>query len=351
MEDEHEVERDQEGVPVRRRKADPLVSIVTPSFNQVQYLETCLRSVLSQDYQPIEYIVVDGGSTDGSIEILERYRDHFRHWSSEPDHGQADAINKGLRMARGEYVAWLNSDDAYLPGAVGEAVRALENDPSLGMVYGDGLMVDASLRLLDRHTYPQVSVLDLLCFEVILQPAVFLRRSAIEQVGYLDPSYQLILDHELWVRIASRFPVRHISSNWAIERTHERAKTIAQAGDFVEEAERLVRWAASDPTLGDLVQRQRRRVFGGLDVFAARRLIDAGEYRPAVRRLWRAMRRHPLTVMRYWYKLVQAVGSALGMAELFFGYRRARRQVVHAGRIVALEGGGQGGREPGAPDG
>jgi glycosyltransferase involved in cell wall biosynthesis len=189
----------------------PLVSIITPSFNQARYLEQALRSVQEQRYPSLEHIVIDGGSTDGSVEILKRHQAHLHFWSSEPDRGQADAINRGLRLARGEFVAWLNSDDAYLPGAIDQAVEALKQDATLGMVYADGLMVDSELQLLDRHTYPQVSVLDLLCFEVILQPTVFMRRRIVEEVGYLNPEYQLILDHELWIRIAARYPIRHLS--------------------------------------------------------------------------------------------------------------------------------------------
>ncbi len=320
---------------------EPVVSIVTPSFNQVRYLEQALRSVLDQGYPRLDYIVVDGGSTDGSLEVLQRYQARLSRCISEPDRGQADAINKGLALAKGDIVAWLNSDDAYLPGAIPEAVDALEREPSLAMVYADGLMVDSDLTLLDRHTYRQVGALDLLCFEVILQPTVFMRRRVVEEVGYLNSEYQLILDHELWVRIASRYPIRHIPRFWSIERTHSEAKTIAQAAGFVEEAERLVHRAEGDPRLAPLIDHNRGRVRGGLEVFAARRLIDAGEYRQAMRRIAWASRYHFPTVARYWYKAVQAVGGALGMAGLFEGYRSMRRRVTHRRRIVDLGPAGQ----------
>jgi glycosyltransferase involved in cell wall biosynthesis len=315
---------------------EPLVSIITPSFNQARFLEQALQSVLGQGYPRLEYLVVDGGSTDGSLEILRRYRDRLSGWTSEPDQGQADAINKGLRRARGEIVAWLNSDDAYLPGALVDAVAVLEGDPSLGMVYADGLMVDSDLHLLDRHRYPEVDVVDLLSFEVILQPTVFMRREAVVDLGYLNPSYHLILDHEFWVRMAARYPVRHIPEYWAIERTHTEAKTIARAAGFVEEAERLVAWAEADARLSPVVARNHRRIRSGLEVFAARRLIDAGQYRDAVRRYARAIRYHPPTAARYWYKFVQGLGSALGMASAFEGYRRTRRRVTHRGQVIEL---------------
>jgi glycosyltransferase involved in cell wall biosynthesis len=315
-------------------KSGPLVSIITPSFNQAAYLEDALLSVQGQSYPRIEHIVVDGGSSDGTLDILKRQGDGFASWTSEPDRGQADAINKGMLRATGSIIGWLNSDDAYMPGAVQQAVEILQSDDRLGMVYADGLMVDAQLNLLDRHYYRQLSLVDLLSFEVLLQPTVFMRRSVLDEIGLLNTEYQLILDHELWIRIAARYPIKHVKAFWSLERTHLQAKTIALASDFVLEAEKLIGWASESPELQDVVQENRARIRAGLNVFAARRLIDAGEYRAALPRLWRAFWSHPATVARYWYKVAQALGSALGLSALFFGYRNLRRRLMYGRQKV-----------------
>ncbi len=319
------------------QELQPLVSIVTPSFNQAQYLEITLQSVIKQDYPHMEYIVMDGGSTDGSVDILRMYDAQITYWKSESDQGQADAINQGLRMAKGEIVAWINSDDAYMPGAVSEAVKALEQFSQAGMVYGDGIMVGSELEVLDEHTYHQLDLVDLLAFEVLLQPAVFMRKRVLEEVGYLDPTYDLILDHELWVRIASQYPIKHVSSFWALERTHPQAKTIALAERFVQEAERLIVTAEASPLLASIVAENQHRITAGLGVFAARRLIDAKKHREALRRITAAIFQHPSTVARYWYKWVQAAFSSIGLDPLFMWYRKTRRKLVYSSTRIELD--------------
>ncbi len=167
----------------------PLVTIITPSFNQAAFLEQAICSVLGQDYPAIEYLVIDGGSNDGSREIIERYSDKLAWWVSEPDSGQAEAINKGFQRARGDFVAWLNSDDLYLPGAVSQAVQALNAEPGLGLVYGDAIAIDSSGKPLGRFDFDDWGLIDLVSFRIICQPAVFMRRSVLELAG--EPRPQL----------------------------------------------------------------------------------------------------------------------------------------------------------------
>jgi glycosyltransferase involved in cell wall biosynthesis len=210
----------------------PLVTIVTPSFNQGQFIEATIQSVLAQDYAPLEYLVYDAGSTDGTPAILARYRDRL-HAVSRPDRGQADAINQGLRAARGEIVAWLNSDDLYLPGAIAAGVRHLTSHPEQAMVYGEARYVDAEGRPIGPYPTAPIARLREGCH--ICQPATFLRARAIATVGYLDPSLQYCLDYDLWLRLAACFQIGYLSHELACSRLHRGAKTIAHRRAFHRE--------------------------------------------------------------------------------------------------------------------
>ena len=135
----------------------PLVSIITPSFNQAQYLEQTIQSVLSQDYPNIEYIIMDGGSTDGSVDIIKKYQDKIKYWVSEQDAGQTEAINKGFAKAQGEILAWINSDDSYNPNAVSEAVKYLIENPNVAMVYADCNFIDENGNVIGKFNAKQTN--------------------------------------------------------------------------------------------------------------------------------------------------------------------------------------------------
>lgn len=205
-----------------------LVSIVTPSYNQARYLEETMRSVLEQDYPHIEYIVVDGGSTDGSREIIEKYADRLAWWISEKDRGQTDAINKGFARARGEVLAWLNSDDTYQPGAVREAVEFLQRNPQVGLVYGDANYIDEHGRVIGRFPAAQTDYRRLRQGYVhIPQQSAFFRADLWRRVGPLDASFYFAMDYDLWVRLAREAPIVYYPRLWANFRLHSDAKTIA----------------------------------------------------------------------------------------------------------------------------
>lgn len=208
----------------------PLVSLVTPAFNQGAYLEETIRSVLDQGYPRLEYIVIDGGSKDGSVEIIRRHADRLAYWVSEPDGGQTDAINKGFSHAHGDVFAWLNSDDVYRPGAVAEAVAFLQAHPEVGMVYGDAEYISKEGRVIGRFPAAQTDYRRLRQgFVHVPQQAAFFRARLWKLVGPLDPTFYFAMDYDLWVRIAALSPIRYHPRLWAAFRIHDTAKSMVEA--------------------------------------------------------------------------------------------------------------------------
>lgn len=293
------------------KAAQPLVSIVTPSYNQAEYLEATLRSVLDQDYPAIEYLVVDGGSTDGSVEIIRRHAGALAWWTSEPDAGQAEAINKGLARASGEIVAWLNSDDVYRPGAVSAAVAALAAHPAAGLVYGDVDFIDGAGRTIGRNSYRQYGLADLLAFRIIGQPSIFLRAEVLRTAGGLDPDYHYLLDHQLWIRMARLAGMAYVPAAWSAARQHGAAKNVAQAAAFAEDVERILAWAEGEEDLKAIIETQRARVVGGAERLKGRYLLDGGRPRAALRAYARALLFSPGWALRHWHRMLYAGWRAL----------------------------------------
>ncbi len=207
----------------------PRISIVTPSFNQARFLEATICSVLGQDYPNLEYIIVDGGSTDGSVEIIQKYAHRLDWWVSEKDKGQTDAINKGFARATGDILAWLNSDDTYQPGAFRQVVEAMRAHPEAGLVYGDANYIDENGQVIGRFPAAQTDLRRLRQGYVhIPQQAAFFRADLWRQVGPLDDTFYFAMDYDLWVRLARRAPIVYVPGRvWANFRIHGQAKTSA----------------------------------------------------------------------------------------------------------------------------
>jgi len=255
----------------------PLISIITPSYNQGQFLEETIRSVLLQDYPDIEYIVIDGGSTDNSQAIIRKYKTQLAWFVSETDSGQADAINKGLKKATGEFVAWINSDDIYTKGAISSAVDKLKSNPDCGMVYSNVLSIDAESSIFNTMEYGNWGIRELMQFNIIGQPGVFMRRKALEDVGLLDPKFHFLMDHNLWLKIALKYPIKYINEFWAAARFHPAAKNIAHAEKFGIEAFRIYEWMEKQVDFLPLFQENKKTIEAGAYLFKARYLLDSGD--------------------------------------------------------------------------
>jgi glycosyltransferase involved in cell wall biosynthesis len=223
--------------------SQPRISVVTPSFNQGRFLEQCVTSVLNQDYPDLEYIIIDGGSSDQSIEVLRRYEKHFAFWVSEPDKGQSDALNKGFRRATGDLAVWLNADDFFLPGAFAAVAAAYQQNPDASFYFGDGWRADETGSLISRM-FPERGVLwksDALLYglDYILQPATFISRRRLAEIGYIDAGLHYGMDWDLWLRLSRLADPVAVPVCLAASREHGETKTSIGAFPRTEELRRI----------------------------------------------------------------------------------------------------------------
>jgi len=204
----------------------PRISIVTPSFNQGKYLEETIKSIIDQNYPNLEYIVMDGGSSDNSLEILKKYQNYLTYWESHPDNGQADAIHRGFTHATGDILCYINSDDYFLPGALWEIARTYIDNPSLKWISGEGIVVNETGEFIRKRKYPFVCYETMLYFEnCIFQPAAFWRRDFYFQIGGIDTMLKFSFDYDLFMRFTLVEKPIMVHKEIAAFRVHARSKT------------------------------------------------------------------------------------------------------------------------------
>lgn len=221
----------------------PKISIITPSYNQGKYLEETINSVLSQNYQNLEYIIIDGGSTDNSLEIIKKYESNLDYWISESDNGQSHAINKGFKIATGDILGWLNSDDLLFPDSLLNIGSYFSGNPDCNFVVGDASFVDIDKNILFNKYAFSYSFMDLLFYNkgnYLPQPSVFFSREALCEVGLLDESLHYTMDLELWLRLRNKYNLYTLSEILSLLRQHNQAKTIKYNEDAMLEAEKVI---------------------------------------------------------------------------------------------------------------
>lgn len=241
----------EEGIRAPDTRSDgspwPRVSIVTPSYNQGHFIEETIRSVLLQGYPDLEYIVIDGGSSDFSSRLIRKYEAWLSYWVSEPDRGQTEAIKKGWSRATGDILAYINADDSYLQGAVSTAMDAFCARPDAGMVYGTAVIVDdagSELRAWQAQPFDLRHMLTV--GSIVPQPSTFFSATALERVGSLNDEWQMIMDYELCIRLGMRYPAICVPRTLARFRAHDESKSRLRFEAMANELTRFVRAFAPD---------------------------------------------------------------------------------------------------------
>jgi len=220
----------------------PLVTVVTPSYNQGEFIRATIESLLSQDYPHIEYIIMDGGSTDQTAAVVRDYASRLT-FISEKDRGQSHAINKGFQKAHGTILSWLNSDDVYLPGAVRKAVECFERSPQAGAVYGEGYLMDRRGEITSRFPCTEPLNLWKLVYlsDYILQQTVYFRKAVLDDIGYLEEDLHYTMDWDVLIRIAKKYRIEYIPEYLGCLREYPEAKSFSGGSERIRELHRLLK--------------------------------------------------------------------------------------------------------------
>jgi len=232
---------------------NPLFSIITPSLNQGRFIEKTIQSVINQDYSNIEYVVIDGGSTDNTVDVIKKYQGHMKYWVSEPDGGQTEAIRKGFAKISGDIVGWINSDDSYYSkNVIRKVADVFKSNPDINICYGDNIYIDENDSVLYlRKAFPFYSKKLLSIWNYIHQPTVFFRKKILDEFQ-LDSGLHYIMDYEYWLQISNRYKFKYVNSIISASRWHTNCKTISNAQAFYDELEK-VHSRIGKPTLAKIV--------------------------------------------------------------------------------------------------
>ena len=217
----------------------PKITVVTPSYQQARFLEDTLRSVIRQGYPNLEHIVMDGGSLDGSAEIIERYADKLEYWTSQPDNGHTDALIKGFARSTGDIMCWLNSDDLWEPWTLKDVADFFRHHSDARVVYGDAMWIDIEGRpMKPKREHPFNEFIWLYDHNFIPQPSTFWRRDLYEEVGGLDPNFRISMDADLWIRFAQVTKIHHVKRPWSRMRFYpeQKMQKLRRDGDVEDTA-------------------------------------------------------------------------------------------------------------------
>lgn len=293
----------------------PGVTVVMPSLNQGQFLEEAIRSVLLQGYPNLEFFIYDGGSSDSSLEIIQKYASFLDFWVSEPDDGQSDAINRGFKRATGKYLAWLNSDDLYLPGCLKQLVTSLEGNSAAGMAFGQVEVIDSLNRKVGSFEPVSTRVEDLLLFqEIIPQQAALFRRDLVEQVGFLRTDLDYAMDHEFFIRLGMQAQMIPVRETLAQFRLSDINKGVAQRTRWALEFVKIVDILFSSPLLKPEFASLKNQSLAGAYFRGGATYLESFETNTALRWFIQAARFYPKFLLkpRWWKKFIRSLAGRWG---------------------------------------